>query len=138
MLIKMGAEINGVGTKKIIIKGKKKLEGCTYKIMPDRIESGTFVLCVFGCTGTVLLKNLNMEVCNHLIKIFKKLKSLELKILKEGRNLLVKRLNDKKIFLSIKTKEYPGFPTDLQAQLTSALLKTKGKSEIEENIFEKR
>ncbi len=138
MLIKMGAEINGVGTKKIIIKGKKKLEGCTYKIMPDRIESGTFVLCVFGCTGTVLLKNLNMEVCNHLIKIFKKLKSLELKILKEGRNLLVKRLNDKKIFLSIKTKEYPGFPTDLQAQLTSALLKTKGKSEIEENIFENR
>ena len=93
--------------------------------MPDRIESGTFVLCVFGCTGTVLLKNLNMEVCNHLTKIFKKLIPLELKILKEGRNLLVKRLNDKKICLSIKTKEYPGFPTDLQAQLPLPYSKLK-------------
>ncbi len=138
MLIKMGAEIKGVGTSRIVINGQRNLNGCSYKIMPDRIESGTFVLCVFGCSGTVILKNLNIEICNHLIKIFKKLVSLEFKILNKGKNLLVRKVKEKKICISLKTKEYPGFPTDLQAQLTSALLKTKGKSEIVENIFENR
>ena len=55
MLIKMGANIRGYGTKKITIVGKKSLTGCDYKIMPDRIESGTFALCVFGCSGKIQL-----------------------------------------------------------------------------------
>ena len=138
MLVKMGADIKGIGTKKIIIKGKKELNGCSHTIMPDRIESGTFALCVFGCSGKVKLKNLNMDICIHLTKIFKKLKSLEFKILNKGKDLLVKKERNQKICLSIRTQEFPGFPTDLQAQLTSALLRTKGTSEIIENIFENR
>ncbi len=138
LLINMGAKIKGHGTRKITINGIKKLRGCSYKIMPDRIESGTYALCVFGCSGVIKLENVNNEVCNHLKKIFKPLKSLKLKSLDEGRCILIKKEKNTKISARIKTKEYPGFPTDLQAQLTSSLLKTKGKSEIIENIFENR
>ena len=138
MLIKMGADIEGIGTKKITIKGKNKLNGCSYKIMPDRIESGTFALCVFGCSGKIKLKSLNMEICSHLIEIFKKIKPLKFKILNKGKELLITKVKNQKVCLLIKTMEFPGFPTDLQAQLTSSLLKTKGQSEIIENIFENR
>ena len=138
LLNKMGADIKGQGSKKIIIKGQKSLNGCSHKIMPDRIESGTYALCVFGCTGQIKLENVNQEVCNHLKKIFKQLNSLQLTILEKGRCLLIKKKRNTNISLKIKTDVYPGFPTDLQAQLTSSLLKTKGSSEIIENIFENR
>ncbi len=138
LLIKMGARIKGFGTKKIIINGVRKLNRCSYKIMPDRIESGTFALCVFGCGGKVKLENVNNEICNHLIKVFKQLKSLELKKTDNGTSLLIQKNKNEEISLSVKTREYPGFPTDLQAQLTASLLKTKGRSEIVENIFENR
>ena len=138
LLIKMGANIKGFGTKKIIINGVKKLKSCSYKIMPDRIESGTYALCVFGCGGTVKLENLNNEICNHLIRVFKQLKSLQLKKFNNGTSLLIKKNKNTDLSLFVRTKEYPGFPTDLQAQLTSSLLKTKGRSEIIENIFENR
>ena len=137
-LIKMGAKIRGYGTNKISIIGKKSLTGCEHRIMPDRIESGTFALCVFGCSGKVQLDNINKDVCNHLIKIFKKLKSLNLIITNNGNSLIVSKKKNVEISLIIRTAEYPGFPTDLQAQLTSSLLKTKGKNEIVENIFENR
>ena len=138
LLIKMGARIKGFGTKKIIINGVRKLCSCSHKIMPDRIESGTYVLCVFGCGGKVKLENVNNEICNHLIKVFKQLKSLQLKKTDNGTGLLIKKNKNVEITLLVKTREYPGFPTDLQAQLTSSLLKTKGRSEIVENIFENR
>ena len=138
LLIKMGARIKGFGTKKITINGVRKLNSCSYKIMPDRIESGTYALCVFGCGGKVKLENVNNEICNHLIKVFKQLKSLQLKKTDNGTGLLIKKNKNVEITLLVKTREYPGFPTDLQAQLTSSLLKTKGRSEIVENIFENR
>ncbi len=138
LLIKMGANIHGHGSKTIKIIGKKKLKGCEYKIMPDRIEAGTFALCVFGCSGKIKLLNVNKSISEHLQKIFKPLKSLNMIILDNGKSLLVKKIKETQVTIKIKTKEYPGFPTDLQAQLTSSLLKTKGKSEIVENIFENR
>ena len=73
-----------------------------------------------------------------MIKIFRQLKSLQLKKIDNGKNLLIKKKKKLELSLIVRTKEYPGFPTDLQAQLTSSLLKTKGRSEIIENIFENR
>ena len=78
-LIKMGAKISGQGTSKIKIIGITKLLGCEYKIMPDRIEAGTYALCVMGCSGKIILENMNNDVSDHLIKIFLPLKSLDLK-----------------------------------------------------------
>ena len=78
-LIKMGAKIIGHGTKNIKVTGIKKLFACEHKIMPDRIEAGTFALCVMGCSGSLMLENMNNDVCDHLVKIFSPLKPLYLK-----------------------------------------------------------
>ena len=87
LLIKMGAIIHGHGSKTIKIIGKKKLNGCEYRIMPDRIEAGTFALCVFGCSGKIKLLNVNKSISEHLQKIFKPLKSLNMIILDNGKSL---------------------------------------------------
>ena len=137
-LIKMGAKITGHGTKNIKVTGIKKLFACEHKIMPDRIEAGTFALCVMGCSGSLMLENMNNDVCDHLVKIFSPLKSLYLKKRKKGECLHVTKVNKNLQSVKITTKEYPGFPTDLQAQLTASLLKSNGKLELKENIFENR
>ena len=137
-LIKMGAKITGHGTKNIKVTGIKKLFACEHKIMPDRIEAGTFALCVMGCSGSIMLENMNNDVCDHLVKIFSPLKPLYLKKRKKGECLHVTKVNKNLKSVKITTKEYPGFPTDLQAQLTASLLKSNGKLELKENIFENR
>ena len=78
--------------------------------MPDRIEAGTFALCVMGCSGNITLENLNDDVCNHLIKIFSPLKSLSLIKQSKGEKLKVKKIKKNFKSLKISTKEYPGFP----------------------------
>ena len=137
-LIKMGAKIIGHGTNNIKVTGIKKLFACEHKIMPDRIEAGTFALCVMGCSGSLMLENMNNDVCDHLVKIFSPLKPLYLKKRKKGECLHVTKVNKNLKSVKITTKEYPGFPTDLQAQLTASLLKSNGKLELKENIFENR
>ena len=137
-LIKMGAKISGQGTQKIKVIGTQTLNGCEHTIMPDRIEAGTYALCVMGCSGSITLENMSNSVCDHLIKIFSPLKSLLLIKQSNGNLLKVKKIKKKFKSLKISTKEYPGFPTDLQAQLTASLLKSDGKSELKENIFENR
>jgi len=137
-LKKMGAIISGLGTSKIIIHGKRKLNGCNFNVMPDRIEAGTFALGVLGCSGEIFLENVNGRICDHLKKIFCKIDSINLKMLNDKTRLRVTKLKKKNISLKIKTSVYPGFPTDLQAQLTAALTKSEGVSEIKEDIFENR
>ena len=137
-LIKMGSDIKGFGTKKIIINGKKNLKGCDFSVMPDRIEAGTFILALYGCSGKIILEKITNEISEHLIKIFSQLKDLNLEKKNNGGKLVVEKTHQKSITLRVNTREYPGFPTDLQAQLTAALMKTSGMSEIRENIFENR
>ena len=83
-------KITGHGTQKIKVFGTQKLFGCEHKVMPDRIEAGTFALCVMGCSGNITLENLNDDVCNHLIKIFSPLKSLSLIKQSKEKNLRLK------------------------------------------------
>ena len=137
-LVSAGAEIKGYGTNVIKIKGKKKLRGCEFSIMPDRIEAGTFALCVMGCSGNIILENVNDLICNHLKKIFKPLNVLFLSKKDNGNKLEIKKTNKFLKDVTISTKEFPGFPTDLQAQIIASLIKSKGKSVIKENIFENR
>jgi len=137
-LIKMGAKICGHGTRTITIEGEKELHGCEYDVMPDRIEAGTYALSVMGCSGRIVLENVNKFICKHLTQIFKPLESLAFIEIDDGKKLLIKKLENKFKPIKITTREFPGFPTDLQAQLTAALLKTKGNSCVKENIFENR
>ena len=137
-LIKAGAEITGHGTSTIKINGKKSLSGCEYKVMPDRIEAGTFALAIMGCSGEIVLENINDLVSSHLQGIFKPLNLLSLEKKDNGKILIVKKIQNKFKEIKISTEEFPGFPTDLQAQLTASLIKSLGQSSVKENIFENR
>ena len=134
----IGAEINGLGSNTLKIVGKKELSGGEYSVMPDRIEAGTFLLAVLGCKGKIKLTNLNQQISQHLIDIFSEIAELKLKTAKNKTILYVSSSKKVKKNLKIKTNIYPGFPTDLQAQLTAAMCISDCETEIEETIFENR
>ena len=133
----MGAKISGLGTDEISVIGVSKLCGSKYSIMSDRIEAGTFILLVLGCSGFLKLTNLDEKVIDNYIKIFKPFKELSFE--KISNNKLLITCNSKNYRGSdVKTNPYPGFPTDLQAQLSAVMSKAIGSSTIEETIFENR
>ena len=135
LLNKMGAKIKGLGSKKIIIEGVKKLNGVTEIIPSDRIETGTFAIAVSATGGKVKLENTNYEENKLLFDILEKTGS----IINKSKNSISIEKNHNKIYAAnIKTSPYPGFPTDLQAQIMALMTISNGKSEIKENIFENR
>ena len=135
LLNKMGAKIKGLGSNKIIIEGVKKLNGTNETIPSDRIEAGTFAIAVSATGGEIKLENTNYEENKLLFNILEKTGS---KINKSKNSITIKKTNDKIYPVNIKTSPYPGFPTDLQAQIMTLMTISNGKSEIEENIFENR
>ena len=133
-LNKMGAKIIGAGTNEIQITGVKKLKDITYNIMPDRIETGTFLCLAVATKGNLILENTNAE---HITPVITKLQEAECKIEIEKNKIKIN--SNKKIkALDIKTMPYPGFPTDMQSVFSAMLTTAKGTSIIVENIFENR
>lgn len=133
-LNKMGAKIEGAGTNIVKITGVKHLKEVGYKIMPDRIETGTY-LCMAAATGGKI-KVLNAEP-EHITPILHKLQECGCKIETKGKTIELEA--PKKIkAVDIKTMPYPGFPTDMQSVFGSMLVTAKGTSVIIENIFENR
>ena len=134
-LISAGAKIKWIGKRTVQIEGVKSLNSVNYSVMSDRIETGTF--CVVACLtrGDIIIKNFDPKIIqtelNLLRKIGAKIKTYDNKIYINGPNK-IKSLNN------IVTKEYPNFPTDLQAQFMVLLCKAKGRSIITESIFENR
>ena len=135
LLNKMGAKIKGLGSKKIIIEGVKKLNGVTEIIPSDRIETGTFAIAVSATGGKVKLENTNYEENKLLFNILERTGSI---INKSKNSISVEKIHNKVYAANIKTSPYPGFPTDLQAQIMALMTISNGKSEIKENIFENR
>ncbi|MGC9140926.1 MAG: UDP-N-acetylglucosamine 1-carboxyvinyltransferase [Caldimicrobium sp.] len=136
MLSEMGAEIKGAGTDTIFIKGKKRLQPIKIKIIPDRIEGGTFlILSSLFLENEVIIKNLPID---YLETPCLKLKEMGIEVKKVDRNsYTVKR--SKKIWpVEIVTAPYPGFPTDLQPLYAVLLTQAEGTSIIRENLFENR
>ena len=133
-LNKMGAKIIGAGTNEIQITGVKKLKDISYNIMPDRIETGTFLCLTVATKGNLILENTNAE---HITPVITKLQEAECKIEIEKNKIKIN--SNKKIkALDIKTMPYPGFPTDMQSVFSAMLTTAKGTSIIVENIFENR
>jgi UDP-N-acetylglucosamine 1-carboxyvinyltransferase len=131
-LKKMGADIYGDGTKRIIINGVKKLNDVEHEVIPDRIVATTYLIAAAITKGNILLENIIPE---HLpIESLKKIGCF-IKIYKDKIYL---RAPDKLKAINIRTKPYPGFPTDLQAPFLSLLCLAEGKSIIKEKIFESR
>jgi UDP-N-acetylglucosamine 1-carboxyvinyltransferase len=133
-LVSMGADIRGAGTDTIKINGTDKLKGSTHTIIPDRIEAGTFMVAAAITGGDVIIENV---VPSHLKPVSAKLREANIEIAEELTSIHIKA--GKKIkSLDIKTHPYPGFPTDMQAQMTSLMAKATGTSMIVETIFENR
>ena len=130
----MGAKVCGAGTDTIKIEGVKKLHGTVYKPIPDRIEAGTFLIATAITGGEVELSNVNPENISSLIH---KLCDNTCKISLNNDIIYIKCGKSKKSF-TIDTNPYPGFPTDLQAQMTALATVCKGTSVITENVFEMR
>jgi UDP-N-acetylglucosamine 1-carboxyvinyltransferase len=136
LLIAMGAQIEGAGSSIIKIKGVAKLHGARHRINPDRIEAGTFLIA-----GAITGGDLNVDACEpaHLGSLIAKLEAAgvrldvnsdHIRVRSEGANALKA--------VDISTEEYPGFPTDMQAQFMALATQTEGTSTITENIFENR
>ena len=133
-LNKMGAKIKGAGTNVIKITGVTKLKGTGYKVMPDRIETGTF-LCAAAITGGKI--KVNNIIPEHVVPVIHKLQEAGCEIEVE-KNYIILEAPKKLKAIEIKTMPYPGFPTDMQQIFGAVLCLAKGTSDIIENIFENR
>jgi len=134
MLIMMGAKIKGGGTPRLIIQGVKKLRGVNYKIIPDRIETGTYILMAAATKSPIILKGANYS---HLIVLVDRLAQVGVKIIRDNTAIKIK---SKKVLkpVSITTHPYPGFPTDLQAQFLALMSITPGVSVISDKVYPDR
>ncbi len=134
-LIKMGANIEGLGTSEIRIQGVEKLHGTTHSVIPDRIETGTYMCAVGLCGGELRLQNTRMDFLSSLIA---PLKEAGVDITQEGDDVVARRNGNKLKGVDIMTEAYPGFATDLQAQFMTMLTLCDGAGMISETIFENR
>lgn len=134
MLIAMGAKIEGHGTSSIKVQGVDSLHGCTHRVTPDRIEAGTFLCAVAATGGRVVLKDVN---ASHMKVVLEKLQAAGAKI-EVGADVITIEANERMVAQDFRTTEYPGFPTDMQAQFMALNCVAKGHSQVVETIFENR
>ena len=134
MLVKMGARIEGHGTSKIRIQGVDRLHGCTHEVVPDRIEAGTFLCAVAAAGGDVFLKR---GRANHLDAVIDKLREAGAQVEATEGGIRI-RASGRLKAQSFRTTEYPGFPTDMQAQFMALNVVSQGASVVTETIFENR
>jgi len=134
LLIRMGAQIEGHGTDRIIIHGVKQLHGAQHRVMPDRIETGTFLCAVAAAGGDVILRQTAPQ---HLSVVIDKLRQAGADITC-GDDWIRCRMTGRPQAVGFRTREYPGFPTDMQAQLMAVNTMASGTAVISENIFENR
>mgnify|MGYP000084719603 CR=1 FL=1 len=134
-LVAMGAKIEGIGTDTLVIYGVEKLSGCTYKVMPDRIETGTYLVAAAASGGRVKLK----DTCGVILE------SVLLKLEEAGANLSLGKdwieldmKGNRPRPVNLRTAPYPAFPTDMQAQFTAMNAVADGTSTVVETIFENR
>ncbi len=134
----MGASVRGAGTDVIRIQGRKKLHGCSYSIIPDQIETGTYMIAAAATRGDVVIKNV---IPTHMEAISAKLMESGARVIEgdDGRDFYLRvTMDGRPRPVSFRTMVYPGFPTDLQQPMMAYLTTATGMSVITENIFENR
>ncbi|MBX9777057.1 MAG: UDP-N-acetylglucosamine 1-carboxyvinyltransferase [Xanthobacteraceae bacterium] len=134
-LNKMGAKITGAGTSQIVVEGVAKLNGARHRVLPDRIETGTYAMAVAMTGGDVMLENARAELLQEGLDV---LASAGLEYNETNRGLRVARNGGALKPVEVTTEPFPGFPTDLQAQLMALMTRASGTSRITETIFENR
>ncbi|WP_136637258.1 UDP-N-acetylglucosamine 1-carboxyvinyltransferase [Pseudooceanicola onchidii] len=134
-LRKMGAQIEGEGTSQITIQGVDRLGGATHPVVTDRIELGTYMLAPAICGGEVECLGGRMDLVASFVE---KLDQAGVDVTETANGLKVKRRGDRVQAVDVTTEPFPGFPTDLQAQMMAMLCTAQGTSVLEEKIFENR
>jgi len=134
LLIRMGAKIEGHGTDCIVIDGVERLHGASHRVMPDRIEAGTFLCAVTAAGGDIVLRQTAPQ---HLGALIDKLQRAGA-VIEVGTDWIRCRMQGRTQAVGFRTREYPGFPTDMQAQLMAVNTVANGTAVIVENIFENR
>jgi UDP-N-acetylglucosamine 1-carboxyvinyltransferase len=134
-LNKMGAQISGAGTSRITIKGVARLRGARHSVLPDRIETGTYAMAVAMTGGDVMLEGARPELLQSALDV---LARAGLDISASNTGIRVARNGAGIAPVEVATDPFPGFPTDLQAQLMALMTRAKGTSRITETIFENR
>jgi len=130
----MGADIRGAGTNEIKIRGVKRMAGGFYSIIPDQIEAGTYMAAVAGTGGRVIIKNV---IPKHLECISSKMREMGVTIVDLEDSIIVQR-DMPLVKTHIKTMPYPGFPTDMQPQISTVLCLAEGTSTVTEGVWENR
>ena len=133
-LIKMGCKIKWFGERKIEVNGVKNLKPLTHKVMFDRIEASTYMIASAVTDGKIKIKNVDPNIIKNEIKVMRKMGVI---VTVEKKHIIIhnsKHINK----INLKTSPYPGFPTDLQAQIMVLMCKANGVSKLRENIFENR
>ena len=132
---KMGGNIRGAGRSCIVIEGVKKLKPCEYTPISDRIVTGTYLIACAMAGGEIEINNVNFE---HIYSLISKLRETTCKIHINNDKINIRAPKQPMAMKNVKTSPYPGFPTDLQAQVMTMMTVSKGVSIIEENMFEMR
>ena len=134
LLVKMGAKISGIGTDRLVIEGVTALHGASHAVIPDRIETGTFLCAVAAIGGEITLKSCRPDTLDAVLV---KLNEAGLKM-KKGKDWITASMTVSPKPVSFRTSEYPAFPTDMQAQFMALNTIASGNSRITETIFENR
>jgi UDP-N-acetylglucosamine 1-carboxyvinyltransferase len=134
-LMAMGADISGVGTDTLHIRGVAQLHGATHRVIPDRIETGTYAMAAAITNGTLDLIGANLD---HIGAVAETLGQARVAVQANGRGLRISRINGELIGVDVMTEPFPGFPTDLQAQFMALMTAASGAAMITETIFENR
>ncbi|MGV3742569.1 MAG: UDP-N-acetylglucosamine 1-carboxyvinyltransferase, partial [Burkholderiaceae bacterium] len=134
MLVKMGAKIEGIGTDRLVVQGVESLHGASHAVIADRIETGTFLCAVAAVGGDVVLKNTRADILDVVLD---KLREAGV-IITTGEDWIRVQMAARPKAVSFRTTEYPGFPTDMQAQFMAMNCIAEGSSRVTETIFENR
>jgi UDP-N-acetylglucosamine 1-carboxyvinyltransferase len=134
-LNKMGASVSGAGASRIVVEGVERLHGARHTVLPDRIEAGTYAMAVAMTGGDVQLAGARPELLQSALDVLQ-LAGAEISVNDEG--IRVARNGGGIRPVTVATAPFPGFPTDLQAQLMALMVQAQGASEITETIFENR
>jgi len=134
LLVAMGAKIEGIGTDRLVIQGVESLHGAQHAVISDRIEAATFLCAVAATGGDIVLRNTRTDIFDVALD---KLRQVGLQ-LDVGSDTIRARMDGRPHPVSFRTTEYPGFPTDMQAQFMAVNILADGPSKVTETIFENR
>ncbi len=134
-LNQMGAKISGVGTRRLLVEGVDSLHGTTYQVVADRIEAATYAVAAGITHGELLIKNARLHLLEDVAYV---LTRMGLSVIEKNNGLFVSGKDCELVATDIVTEEFPGFPTDCQAQVMALMCLAKGTSTVTENIFENR